>query len=489
LPVVFIFLIIGILLRGHKILTIEDDLELKNFLQKHTQRDRLDRSQIIKNITSELEDQIHNSMSIAITGGWGTGKSYVIKKVIEEYNNNNKDKNIVIYTSFLGTTNYNDFLTNIMDKIANEIEKRTFINVRASLHKYAQLVSTYEPAETKTILDIFKYSFSEPTINSIQEKINLIVGEFDLKLYIFIDDIERDPRMEVVIDMLKTCKDLLLFKSTKVVAAFDKKFLSRVIGFQITRNRLHDPKRYDEYAEVEGEIFLGGNKFFQKTIGLPVITNRERTKIFTEMIRDQVYTKKQNNKTFNLSPLPFKNVRTIIYAANLIDPLITKIHNNELDIKTVTLFSAFKSISEVNSMGNPQKPRAYERFKGKIEEHFAQSEIAFLDDIKNANKIGDLTPKHNLTALKAPLNALCQGRYPFHAINNNDFEGSIINQLEKKSKELNSKLVAELRLIENKHPLQSIFKNPEVKSENIEIIKQIFENTKNWITKYIDLIP
>lgn len=143
---------------GKNILT-NVDREVKLLKYMHEEKDtKLDI--LVRNISKSLREK--DTKSIEVTGGWGTGKSFAVAKIIQEIeepksnntnsklsdsdetnpklnDSNDTNPNLnerVIYISLLGEIDYVSLSNTIKNKLALEIWKVTGVNVNWNLKNF-----------------------------------------------------------------------------------------------------------------------------------------------------------------------------------------------------------------------------------------------------------------------------------------------------------------------------------------------------------------
>lgn len=207
-------------------------------------------------LTTERFSIDGESILIAVKGGWGTGKSYILKS---EYNDLIKDDNaLVVYKQVIDATNTNDFLSGLLDEIGRKIEARTDVSITSQLSRYLEAVSTAEP----------RLGFVEKFINTAQDpnttldEIGNILTWNKLTLHIFVDDIDRCLSKKELANTLRIVRKIASFKKTKVILAYDPKYINRIISRAI---------KWED--DIEGEIFM--EKFVDVEVIVPNASSRK----------------------------------------------------------------------------------------------------------------------------------------------------------------------------------------------------------------------
>lgn len=108
----------------------------KNKYARESNPDLLDRSEIIKEISEIIDEHLFSKdpLSLAITGLWGVGKSFILKKIEEIYSN----KCIVLYFDCWKKDFYEDPLMGILSSVSekiNELEDENPDNQQAHYYR------------------------------------------------------------------------------------------------------------------------------------------------------------------------------------------------------------------------------------------------------------------------------------------------------------------------------------------------------------------
>ncbi|WKZ30868.1 MAG: P-loop NTPase fold protein [Candidatus Dojkabacteria bacterium] len=379
----------------------EDDVDLSSFLKSHQSGDKLDRDEVRDKALAAIQNT--SKSSVAITGGWGTGKSFVLAEMIKGLKKpqQTQSKNVVIYASFLGATTYNDILSMILEKIALEIERETGFNLYADLAKYGELISTIQP-EYGILYKVMSTMLPRKSSSDIQRRISEVIEAFHIDLYVFLDDIERDVRAQYLVSILKIAKDLSQFNHLTVVTAFDKHMLSKVIGKMLTKD--------EQKWVMEGEAFLGGTKFFDDIIPLPSPTKERYTEVFLDeaqkllgvhfnteaateqygILHDHLYENDQD------SIAPLSNIRSVYYARNIAKDYLeftekslthASFLENRSFIPLIFLLSLFKAISQV-SPRTAKSPTVWESYEQQIQQgNYASQTKGFSDSLDGLGRL------------------------------------------------------------------------------------------------------
>ncbi|AVI94647.1 P-loop NTPase fold protein [Oenococcus oeni] len=232
---------------------------------------------IDKVIDSYLESD--DNQALQINGSWGSGKTFYIKKKIEEIeknnatsNNNTEDKHYPIYISLYGMKDIRD----VRSKISRSI-LRNIGNLEKGIY------STLDA--TNNIFDLLDDASSESelpqkikAIKSIGKGISLAVQKNktkkdSFKKYVIIfDDLERISAPLKIEQVLGYIANLLEEKECKVIIISDESKIKNKLNAKEENDKTNEDKSYSEIKEkVINKTFEFGADIKTKDTALSII--------------------------------------------------------------------------------------------------------------------------------------------------------------------------------------------------------------------------
>jgi len=244
--------------------------------------DLLDRYEFGQDIVKGILHSFSNgqpSLAIGINGEWGGGKSSLLefmKKEIEIQTQTESTKTILF--------DFNPWV------FSGQIELQTTFLIQLGLHLRAinpeleklgddisflasllEIPNSFNPDFTsrvaigstfKGVQKIIKRMSKKPTLIQLKNKIDEELEDTKIKVFIFIDDIDRLIPSEVL-EILRLVKLNANFKNTFFILAYDKSVIVKAISSEI---------------KIDGERFL--EKIVQIDYTLPKVTNDKLEEIF-----------------------------------------------------------------------------------------------------------------------------------------------------------------------------------------------------------------
>ena len=230
----------------------ETEIERANklYCDDASEKDFLGRTQLVKHLCDRItssEPNINSALGVAITGGWGTGKSWFLSQLCEQI----KAKGGICIDFMPWLYGETDITRLFYQKLDTELRSS---NMRVEDLKKA--VAEIEGDELtgigRAFLSIFgivtKRGGREQTVNNIKDALI----KCNRHIYVFIDDCDRLARNELlqVLSLVRNSGD---FPCVTYIMAFDKSIVKNVIG------------------EEFGLSYVG--KMFNLTIDLPPVSD------------------------------------------------------------------------------------------------------------------------------------------------------------------------------------------------------------------------
>ncbi|MBZ4042612.1 KAP family P-loop NTPase fold protein [Flavobacterium hibisci] len=237
-----------------------------------TGQDHVNFSPIIEKLTAILlHDEHPKSISIGLVGPWGNGKSSLIQLVKNNIDKSEQfKKKEIISIHFLPYLNHNEseIINEFFTLLSNQLAPYNGKLSNQILDYSEKLTDLYQNKNLKNFLENHVTNFSKSSACELYENINVMLGETDKKIIVFIDDLDRLNQKEIL-QTLKLIRNTANFTNTFFVLAMDKQY---VIKRLTAKGNILDTKFVD--------------KFFQLEIYLPEIENSLLKKYFiSEMLR------------------------------------------------------------------------------------------------------------------------------------------------------------------------------------------------------------
>ncbi|MGN6645683.1 MAG: KAP family P-loop NTPase fold protein [Cytophaga sp.] len=216
------------------------------------------------------------SLSIGIAAKWGSGKSTLMHFIENELLQNNK-----YHIVWLKSWNYkntdkllNDFFKTLDKNISNELFGLTsfFNNYKSNLIKL-------ENQFLKT--SVFEHMYNEP-INDDYKKLNNKLGDINKKVVVFIDDLDRLEKHEIV-EVLKLIRQTGSFNNFIYVSSYDKSYI---------KNALIEINSHNHEMYIE--------KIFQVEFTLPTIDTKKYVELFEEYFLSKIPLSKRESYVASL---------------------------------------------------------------------------------------------------------------------------------------------------------------------------------------------
>jgi hypothetical protein len=264
---------------------------------KSLDEDLLGRGSIVKQIVSLVREFDHtDTLVLAITGEWGTGKTTVINFVLNELENE-RDLIVVEFDPWyfsVGTKEGIDpILRRFFDILNKTIQSYVFMpNVSRLIKKYYKLLS---PIAAKGLIDLSAIPENLNELEQIREYLGRSFQNFDVTVLVIIDDLDRVTGLEIayILKLLHLCAD---FDNFIYLLAFDRPFVEGRLGEALGLRKDLVCKRYVDkivhlelpLPKVEPEVL--SSQIFEKCLNLveqDIAVNLCADKEFSERL-DQI---------------------------------------------------------------------------------------------------------------------------------------------------------------------------------------------------------
>ena len=311
--------------------------------------DLLGRAKIANELSREIKSyKNENSLTIGIVGKWGSGKTSFINMVLESFKGNNNY--IVIKFNPWNISSRKQLISDFFLQLSNNIEKKGSNEIIEAIGKSLgtlskffkplgfipalSVLSTIGDITEKASEFINEYVESEKEdLESLKDNINNELTNFDKKIIIVIDDIDRlcDDEIREIFQLVKSIAD---FKNTIYILSYDREIVTKAL---------------DKTQQDKGEEYL--EKIVQVPLVLPYISKSDLDKIFinrlniTINIPDEEYDNSYFSEIYyNGLAENFENLRDIERYMNVFS-LGINLAREELNINdyiVITLIKVFE---------------------------------------------------------------------------------------------------------------------------------------------------
>ena len=311
--------------------------------------DLLGRKKVENDLAKEIESyENEDSLTIGIVGKWGSGKTSFINMVLESFKGNNNY--IVIKFNPWNISSRKQLISDFFLQLSNNIEKKGSNEIIEAIGKSLgtlskffkplgfipalSVLSTIGDITEKASEFINEYVESEKEdLESLKDNINNELTNFDKKIIIVIDDIDRlcDDEIREIFQLVKSIAD---FKNTIYILSYDREIVTKAL---------------DKTQQDKGEEYL--EKIVQVPLVLPYISKSDLDKIFinrlniTINIPDEEYDNSYFSEIYyNGLAENFENLRDIERYMNVFS-LGINLAREELNINdyiVITLIKVFE---------------------------------------------------------------------------------------------------------------------------------------------------
>ena len=311
--------------------------------------DLLGRKKVANDLAKEIESyENEDSLTIGIVGKWGSGKTSFINMVLESFKGNNNY--IVIKFNPWNISSRKQLISDFFLQLSNNIEKKGSNEIIEAIGKSLgtlskffkplgfipalSVLSTIGDITEKASEFINEYVESEKEdLESLKDNINNELTNFDKKIIIVIDDIDRlcDDEIREIFQLVKSIAD---FKNTIYILSYDREIVTKAL---------------DKTQQDKGEEYL--EKIVQVPLVLPYISKSDLDKIFINRLNilinipDEEYDNSYFSEIYyNGLAENFENLRDIERYMNVFS-LGINLAREELNINdyiVITLIKVFE---------------------------------------------------------------------------------------------------------------------------------------------------
>lgn len=238
--------------------------------------------QIVHSLAASFE-RIENSIVIGISGRWGSGKSTLlqfIESALQDTYGNDREKFIIIHFNPWENEKSEDLQRNFLETVIRQLEKvkwKNDIQDANNIFKkylrylnYIKFVKHVHPVAEKIVdaIDEYNKEVSASSLDDLKKQVNELITEKGVKLYIFIDDLDRLEPHDIL-GVFKTVKLNINFLNTVFFIAYDKDVVINALRNQFNNNA-------ESYLE----------KIIQVDFNIPEILEEEIENMFFDRLKN-----------------------------------------------------------------------------------------------------------------------------------------------------------------------------------------------------------
>lgn len=162
----------------------------------------------------------HSAFAVALTGGWGTGKTTFLEMF--KANLDNKRKNYLTFNPWLSNSPdmiIRDYFASLKTKL-----EELGLHIGNDLDKYLNLLLKYTaPTYKDKIGEIFELNNNDVLV-SVRDDISEKLGDLPSPLFVLIDDVDRLQKEEIL-ETLKLIRNTADFRNVIYVVTYDKEYV------------------------------------------------------------------------------------------------------------------------------------------------------------------------------------------------------------------------------------------------------------------------
>lgn len=242
--------------------------------------DLLNRESLAKYISSEIENtnSPDSSFAIGISSEWGFGKTSFFD-LLERYLDS--ESNIIIKVNPWINHDSKNIVKDFFNVLSSSLSKYSS-GISPTIKKYAEILIGIGNSDLNKILNplVKIYSYNNNVLSEF-EKINSSIKRINKKLIVFIDDLDRLYKEEII-QVVKLIRNSANFGNTIFVVAYDRNYIVNAI------------KGINSYNP---EFFL--EKIFQIEIHLPNFEEQIIQKRIFELLKPRV-SETDNQELLNI---------------------------------------------------------------------------------------------------------------------------------------------------------------------------------------------
>lgn len=211
--------------------------------------DELEYAPFARTIAEKIEaTRLEKSFAIGINGKWGMGKTSFFNLIKA---NLSSDENIVIDFNSWNNNTPQALIQDFFDTLQEALYP-FYSSLSSQLKKYAdKLVAISDNSITQSIKTTAGIIAGDSSINSLHSEINEKLKRIDKRIIIFIDDLDRLDKYEII-EVMRLIRNTASFYNTFFLVAYDRDYVLRAV-------KEYNPHNYQSFLE----------KIFQLELNLP----------------------------------------------------------------------------------------------------------------------------------------------------------------------------------------------------------------------------
>lgn len=298
--------------------------------------DLLSRKNVVESLSSAIKDvHVKGSFVIGMYGEWGEGKTTVLDMVEQKLKEDDSYIHVIRFEPWYFNS-MNAIIKNYFDLICESLGKKLMTpDLVMLISDYRDLLlDSIKGFKINKIIEMVIPDFtSRQSVNTIKKKIEGKLEKLNQKVVIFIDDLDRMEREEIllVFKMVKLFSD---FDNFIYILSFDKRRIERILR----REMLADKDYLDKIIQVGFTLPKVPNETFDN-----ILINYLNTFIKEENLIIDGETKDKIQRILHSISVSFDDVRKIKRFHNLLSVkfamLKTKVNFYDFFIITFIEFS------------------------------------------------------------------------------------------------------------------------------------------------------
>lgn len=262
-----------------------------------TEVELLGRKDELKIIMPKIRQVREDALTIGINGDWGSGKSYFIKLVVNELQND-KDNIIINFNPWKSYSEANGMELELGKILSEEVGKYNG-NLRRNMMDYFTAMLKTDFSSIETSISSIGNFINQSSLQVKYNKINKAIQGLQRQIYVIIDDLDRLSNEEVVA-LIRLIRNTINFKRIKFILAYDRSYLQNALKEQRIFN-------YTEYL----------SKIINFEYTLKYYSEDEYRKIFLDLLSKYCPDITKNENYVLLKVLLFRSVKITDMIKNI----------------------------------------------------------------------------------------------------------------------------------------------------------------------------
>ena len=272
--------------------------------------------------TSNLEDQTY---AVAITGGWGSGKTLFLEKVKEMI----KDKAIVVDFNPWNSHNGQHLVKDFFDVLSTKLSPY-YGGLRKTTNKYVKMLYSLRFHIASDLILQHLPHYEQENLESTKHDVAEAMNSIHKPIVIAIDDMDRLAGVEIF-EMLKIIRNTAKFNNIIYIVTYDKEHVIK----QLSQPGLGIEKDYLE-------------KIFQVELSLPKVDERVLEEDFKILCRNGVMKTGQINSSLDsLSEQDYKHILKVLGSFRKVKRFVRQFSFNTNFMLNSFIDSKYMSLYEV----------------------------------------------------------------------------------------------------------------------------------------------